>query len=201
MKPAQSFLWILALLLVQGCQSLPDTIDRDVNVLLREVRDPEPLRAPDATLPVPPVTFDKETPAPPQPAPKKGGAGVAGDAAPLAQTAGAALQKDTTLPPPRPIPKMLSILDEIPGVKTAPPFVWPKGDREAQKRAIKQFYPPLPPLPAETPPQLGPDGRPLTLSDRRRLPEPLNRLGSGHGRHQRRRLPGRLGRSDHQGGQ
>jgi cobalt-zinc-cadmium efflux system outer membrane protein len=165
MKPAQSFLWILALLLVQGCRSLPDTIDRDVNVLLREVRDPEPLRAPDATLPVPPAAFDKETPALPQPAPKKDGAGQPGAAAPLTQLAGAVLQKDTTLPPPRAIPKLLSILEELPGAKAAPPIVWPLGDREAQKRVVKQLYPPLPPLPAETPPQPGPDGRPLTLSD------------------------------------
>jgi cobalt-zinc-cadmium efflux system outer membrane protein len=164
MKPAQSFLWILGLLLVQGCRSLPDTTDMDVNALLREVRDPEPLRAADAILPMPPATFDKGTPAIPQPAPKKDGAGQASDAPPLAQLAGAMLQKDTTLPPPRPIQKPLTIPDEIPGVKTAPPIVWPK-DREEQKRLVKQLYPPLPPLPVETPPQPGPAGRPLTLSD------------------------------------
>jgi cobalt-zinc-cadmium efflux system outer membrane protein len=164
MKPPLHLLLVLGLALLHGCQSLPDTTDVDVKSLLREVRDPEPLRAADATLPVPPASFEKGMPSLPQPAPKKDGAGQPGDAAPLGQLAGAVLQKDTSLPQPRPVQKLQTIPAEIPGVKTAPPIVWPR-DREEQKRVVKQLYPPLPPLPVETPPQPGPAGRPLTLSD------------------------------------
>jgi cobalt-zinc-cadmium efflux system outer membrane protein len=164
MKPSQRFLWVLGLLLVHGCQSLPDTTDMDVKALLREVRDPEPLRSPDSSAPVPTTLPDKGTPGMPQPGPKKEGAGRDGDGPPLAQFAAAVLQKDTTPQPSPPIKKLLTIPDEIPGVKTAPPIVWPK-DKEQQKRVVKKLYPPLPPLPVEAPPQPGPSGRPLTLSD------------------------------------
>jgi cobalt-zinc-cadmium efflux system outer membrane protein len=164
MKPSPHILLVLGLVLVHGCQSLPDTTDMEVNALLREVRDPEPLRAADATLSVPPASLDNGAPAMPQPAPKKDGAGQASGAPSLAQFAGAVMQKDTTLPPPRPVQKPLTIPEEIPGAKTAPPIVWPK-DREEQKRVVKKLYPPLPPLPVEAPPQPGPGGRPLTLSD------------------------------------
>ena len=42
------------------------------------------------------------------------------------------------------------------------------GDEEKQRR-IQRFYPELPPLPDEPPPQPGPDGRPYTLADLQRL--------------------------------
>jgi cobalt-zinc-cadmium efflux system outer membrane protein len=160
---SRRFLWVLGLLLVYGCHSLPDTTDLDVNALLREVRDPEPLRSPDYSAPVPSTLPEKATPGMPEPGPKPDGAGRGDDGPLLAQFAGAVMQKDAAQPPP-PKHKALTIPDEIPGVKTAPPIVWPK-DKEEQKRVVKELYPPLSPLPVEAPPQPGPGGRALTLSD------------------------------------
>jgi cobalt-zinc-cadmium efflux system outer membrane protein len=46
----------------------------------------------------------------------------------------------------------------------APPVVWPKTPAE-REQAMKQLFPPLPPLPRLPEPAPGPGGRPLSLSD------------------------------------
>jgi cobalt-zinc-cadmium efflux system outer membrane protein len=52
----------------------------------------------------------------------------------------------------------------------APPFTYPKGATDEQKREYRRkFFPPLPPLGEEPRPALGPNGNPLTLSDLQRL--------------------------------
>jgi cobalt-zinc-cadmium efflux system outer membrane protein len=50
----------------------------------------------------------------------------------------------------------------------APPITLPK-DREARRRAVRELYPPIPPLPVLPQPAPGPEGHPLTLADLQRL--------------------------------
>jgi cobalt-zinc-cadmium efflux system outer membrane protein len=160
---AQRTWMLLALLVLSGCYSLPDSTDAVVNSLAREVRDPL-LNTVDAT-PLPPAALAPgQTPAAPRADPGKGGAVPPGEDAYLKQLAAAWAQKQETKPPLPPVQKLLTIPEELPGLKV-PPLDWPTKDRKAQQEAIKRLFPPLPALPPEQPPQLGPDGRPLTLSD------------------------------------
>jgi cobalt-zinc-cadmium efflux system outer membrane protein len=160
MTASRRILWIVPLVLLYGCQSFPDTTDQVVSGLARELRDPDPLKPPDAT---PAVRPGEIAPKMAQPQADERSPAPSEEANYLQQLAAAMQQpKDGPVLPPS-AKKPLTIPPGLPGIK-APPIVWPK-TREEQERLVEKLYPPMPPLPPETIPVPGPEGRPLTLSE------------------------------------
>jgi cobalt-zinc-cadmium efflux system outer membrane protein len=66
-------------------------------------------------------------------------------------------------------PRRLELPADLIGAE-APPFLYPKGATEEEKKEYRsKFFPPLPPLGPEVEPAPGPNGNPLSLSDLQRL--------------------------------
>ncbi len=146
-----SGLLLVPLLLAPGCSVTQSRIDAEIHGLAAQIGEAS-LSRPASLPPEPPPSQAPgwpETPTPEkQPSPLQPVAFVQNEPKPTR--------------PERP-----RFPSDLPGAE-APPFQPPK-DPARRKQAIRDYLPPIEPLPALPPPVLGPEGKPLSLADLQKL--------------------------------
>jgi cobalt-zinc-cadmium efflux system outer membrane protein len=156
-------LFPLAWLLIglAGCASYAVREDTDRAICDLAERPIDPQLPPPADIPAPKAVSQSSAESPAAPAVAEREPDVVGTILPAAQPKE---EKKVQVKPRR-----LELPADLIGAD-APPFVYPRGATEEEKKEYRsKFFPPLPPLGPEFEPAAGPNGNPLSLSDLQRL--------------------------------